>query len=320
MFFHFQQKFDRNSKYDTFSIYSGPLRLLSAGTLAGLTIAGLLLGVLRLFSEATASTAQFLLPDVRVLRFILFIIAAGTLDTLLLALHKIILLRIPEKDPLSKLGAGTLKSLFPLSLWVASWLLFDSSKIFPDTAPTAVIAAEIIAGGLLTLLIYTLWFRCYRLILSGITTVDWKMIIDKHRFTEMLSLLFAEGRRYNIPLSFLLLEIQTGAETQVSDKTVMKIREQLLEELPGLLRSIDIAARLDDSSHIGILLHTDAGSLVYPLERIRELFNRLRLQFNLPESMQLNYAVSQYHESMNHEREMYEQVLNQIKKNPQKFS
>lgn len=295
------------------ALHTGKWKLLACGLLTGLAIAAILAGTLFLLHSVQPGSPLFLLdpPEAIALAgFLLFFGAlAAFLRTLLFSLQWS-----------RGRGAGHFRNnfrvteaAFPLTIFAFSVVLILLARLIPDQETPAAIGLHLALAFFMTILLERFWGILFAHILVLCSPVDWRLVVDKERFTQALRTRFDEARRYGLPLSMLVIEIPELDEFRknISRRALTHFAESLIENVSAALRTVDVFARLENGQYIGILLHADENGARLASARLLEQLAGFSFRAGrgrvLSPRLSANHAA--YDSAMQHERELYERAL-----------
>jgi len=120
------------------------------------------------------------------------------------------------------------------------------------------------------------WEHLQRFIISNITSVDYFTIIEESLFNNELRYRFDEARRYQIPLSLMVIKIKNYDEIiqKVGKRKVKKMQLQVSSVLERNLRHTDFISTFKDGKMRMILTYTPYKSTFAVGERVRDIVER----------------------------------------------
>ena len=120
------------------------------------------------------------------------------------------------------------------------------------------------------------WEHLQNFIISNITSVDYFTIIEENLFDNELRYRFDEARRYQIPLSLMMIKIKNYDEIiqKVGRRKAKRMQLQISDILEQNLRHTDFISTFKDGKMRMILTYTPYKSTFAVGERIRDIVER----------------------------------------------
>ncbi len=288
-------------------------KLFLCGFLAGLGLDLIFAGILHLLHMLIPGSLPFLLnsPEAVLLAAVIALFGASHawISTVLFSL-----------EWTRQRGAGHFRSnfrfvesVFPLVSFALSATVLFLSRIVPMPDSAASIILHIIAAIFMAVLMEQFWGFFFRHILVVLSPVDWRLAVDKERFTQALRSRFDESRRYGIPLSLLIIGIDDFAVLRRSlpKRSVTRLQEELIRHIDSAMRTVDAVARLESGQCIGILLHAPAEGTAVAADRLLDQLSGLTWRASRRRSLtpRLVRSIASWTPAMQHERELYEAAI-----------
>ncbi|MGC8963988.1 MAG: hypothetical protein ACP5KI_01295 [Brevinematia bacterium] len=127
------------------------------------------------------------------------------------------------------------------------------------------------------------WSWLYVSTLNLITDIDWIAKFDEDAFYRMLPLKFYESKRYLVPLTLGIVDIENYDEllSKIGKRKVQKLMFELMEDINLKLRFVDLVARIDNGRKIVIIMNIPSASATIPVERVLESIEQFNKKYGL---------------------------------------
>ncbi|MGC8766828.1 MAG: hypothetical protein ACP5QP_03930 [Brevinematia bacterium] len=127
------------------------------------------------------------------------------------------------------------------------------------------------------------WSWLYVSTLNLITDIDWIAKFDEDAFYKMLPLKFYESKRYLVPLTLGIVDIENYDEllSKIGKREVQKLMFELMEDINLKLRFVDLVARIDNGRKIVIIMNIPSASATIPVERVLESIEQFNKKYGL---------------------------------------
>ncbi|MGB9621380.1 MAG: hypothetical protein ACP5PT_05800 [Brevinematia bacterium] len=127
------------------------------------------------------------------------------------------------------------------------------------------------------------WSWLYVSTLNLITDIDWIAKFDEDAFYRMLPLKFYESKRYLVPLTLGIVDIENYDEllSKIGKRKVQKLMFELMEDINLKLRFVDLVARIDNGRKIVIIMNIPSASATIPAERVLESIEQFNKKYGL---------------------------------------
>lgn len=127
------------------------------------------------------------------------------------------------------------------------------------------------------------WSWLYVTFLNWITDIDWIAKFDEDAFYRMLPLKFYESKRYLVPLTLGIVDIENYEEItkKIGKKKMQKLMFELMEDINMKLRFVDLVARIDEGKKIVIIMNIPSASASIPVERVLESVEQFSKKYDL---------------------------------------
>ncbi|HOG64637.1 MAG TPA: hypothetical protein PLM00_04690 [Spirochaetota bacterium] len=288
-------------------------KLLLCGFFAGVGLDMILGGLLLLLHDLKPGSLPFLLDTPEAILFAVVIALFG-------ATHAWISTTIFALEWSRQRGAGHFRmnfrfveSIFPLVSFALSATLLFLTRLVPEQDCAASIILHIVMAIFMAILMEEFWGYIFRHVLVLLSPVDWRLAVDKERFTQALRTRFDESRRYGIPLSLLVIGIDDFAvlKRSLSRRAITRLQEELIRHIDSAMRTVDSVARLESGQCIGILLHAPEEGTTIAADRLLEQLTGLSWRASRSQSLtpRLVRSIASWSPAMQHERELYELAL-----------
>ena len=306
------RKISRNEKIMVLALNAKPFLLLLSGFLTSLAVLGIILGALFLFHAFIDTLPNlFVLPTAQIIYFSIFILLFGALTaklkTVQYALHKAASRGSGAYDAM----ATSVNFVFPLAIAAFIFIILHLSGVGAGPATDNKVMLYLIISIFITMIIKQMWDLFFGTTLMATTDVDWKLIIDKERFTHMLRLRFDESKRYPGPFTMIMIKIKDYEKLikNAPRKSVIELQERVIDFIHRSMRTVDIVGRLEQGQYIGVLLHTSGVEAKIPAERIKDMARELTLHIHKSEFTPVfHFGIATFEQTMQHERELYEKA------------
>lgn len=311
------KKISRNEKIMVLALNAKPAVLLFSGLLTSIVVLGILLGVLFLFHVFMDQPFTFVLPTTQILYFVVFLLLFGALNaklkTVQYALHK----AASRGSSAYEAMATSVNFVFPLAICAFIFIMLHVAGVGGKEDIESRIMLFLIIGIFATMVIKQMWDLFFGVIMILLTNVDWRLIIDKERFTHMLRLRFDESKRYPGPFTMMMISIKDYDKLvkNAPQAAVIAMQEKVIDFINRSVRTVDIVGRIEQGQFIGVLLHTSGVEAKIPAERIQQIARDLTLNIHKSQFTPVFYfGIANFEQTMQHEREIYEKGLDLLGK------
>ncbi|MFA5857536.1 MAG: diguanylate cyclase [Elusimicrobiota bacterium] len=160
------------------------------------------------------------------------------------------------------------------------------------------------------------WRWLYRLLLQTVSDVDYISIIEEKRFLNELRFRFDEARRYQIPLSLMVMRVSNYdyLSNLLGKRTMHKLQREVSEMIAEHLRHTDVIGILKDGQMRMILTYTPMKNTALIGERVREIV--LQKEFHARDGqkvvMDVSFGVGCYTPDMHEPDELMKKANNAI--------
>jgi len=158
---------------------------------------------------------------------------------------------------------------------------------------------------LVTWMIRNLWDVFFRFFLQILSPIDWRLIMDRKHFAHMLKLKYSEVKRYQGPLSLMIIAIRNmdDLKKQFSKGKIKKMLLRSMDYINNSIRNLDLVGRVEEGQFIAALLHTAGRDARIPAERINEKIKELGFftKHGKAVSVEISIGISSYDQTMDNE-------------------
>lgn len=158
----------------------------------------------------------------------------------------------------------------------------DITTIKPENLSSLIVIA-FIGSIILAYMLSSVWSWVYVNFLSYLSDIDWIAKFDEDAFYRLLPLKFYESKRYHVPLTLGIVEINNYEEVskKIGKKKLQKIMLEVMEEINSRLRFVDLIARIDDGKKIAVIMNIPVASAHVPISRVLETLDYFNKKYNL---------------------------------------
>ncbi len=153
-----------------------------------------------------------------------------------------------------------------------------------------------------------LWRTVYRWLIQNLSPIDYISIIEENRFLNELRFRFDEARRYQIPLSLMIMRVNNYQEllNKLGVRLMHKIQRKASELVAEQLRHTDVIGILKDGQMRMILTYTPLKNTALIGERVREIIDHEDIVIRSGEKirMQVIFGVACYTPEMQEPEEL----------------
>lgn len=302
----------RNERIMVLATNTRPLLLLVAGFITSLIVLAICGGALLLFGTMLKTSQPLVLPNVYLVYFAAFFLIFGALTARLKMVQFALRRAAYRGSAFYDIVASGLNFIFPMAIFTFVFILQVSLLTFSSEDPWSTSMIYLVIGLFCTMVLKQLWDFFFGNVLIATTSVDWRLIVDKERFTQMLRLRFDESKRYPGPFVMMMIGVKDyeGLVAGGSPKQVIAFQEKLIDFINRQMRTVDIVARLEQGQYIGTLLHTSNVEAKIPAQRINDVAREVDFTVGHKKVTPVfRFGIASFEQSMQHERELYEKAM-----------
>lgn len=148
---------------------------------------------------------------------------------------------------------------------------------------SSLIVIALIGSIIFAYMLSSAWSWIYTNLLNYVSNIDWIAKFDEDAFYRLLPLKFYESKRYHVPLTLGIVDLQNYEEVtkKLGKKKTQKIMLEIMEEINSKLRFVDLIARIDDGKKITVIMNIPAASAHIPISRVLETIDYFNKKNNL---------------------------------------